>query len=346
MSDPNDLTDRLKAEAARLGFDMIGVAPAVAPPGFPSYLRWLEEGHAAGMAYLERQAAARSHPSALLEGVRSVVVAGFVYGRRGESTGDDPRRGKVARYARGADYHELLWRRLESLLAWLQAECHGARGRAVADTAPLLERDFARLAGLGFIGKNTMLIGKRLGSYTLLGALLTDADLTPDAPVESGHCGTCTRCLDACPTGAFDGPYQLDARRCISYWTIEHRGPLPDGAAAALDGWAFGCDVCQEVCPWNRKAPDGREPELAPRPEWTDPDLVAWLEADPEEFRRLLKGTALSRSRRAGLVRNAAHILAARRVAAAIPALERLRDDPDPTIRDAAIRSLQVLSAE
>ncbi len=148
--------------------------------------------------------------------------------------------------------------------------CELARCRATGDRSPrrvrhgaLLERDFARLAGLGWIGKNTMLIHRRLGSFTVLGALLIDADLTPDAPFEADHCGTCTRCLDACPTDAFDGPYRLDARRCISYWTIEHRGPMPDEAAGSLDGWAFGCDVCQDVCPWNRKAPIGREPELA-----------------------------------------------------------------------------------
>ena len=176
----------------------------------------------------------------------------------------------------------------------------------MADTAPLLERDFARLAGLGWIGKNTMLIDRRLGSFTLLGALLVDIELASDEPHRGGHCGTCTRCLDACPTDAFAGPYQLDARRCISYWTIEHRGPIADEFADQLDGWVFGCDVCQDVCPWNRKAPAGREPDLEPRPEWTDPDLIEWLGCDPAAFARSLKGTALSRAKRSGLLRNAA----------------------------------------
>jgi epoxyqueuosine reductase len=339
MSTADDLTDRLKSEAMRLGFDMVGVAPAVAPPGYAHYLDWLRKGHEAGMGYMGRQAPARAHPERLLEGVRSVVVAGFVYGEPRPAT-DDPTRGRVARYARGADYHEVLWRRLEELLAWLQTERPGTRGRAAADTAPLMERDFARLAGLGWIAKNTMLIGRRVGSFTLLGALLVDAELRPDRPFEADHCGTCTRCLDACPTGAFAGPYQLDARRCISYWTIEHRGAMPDEAAESLDGWAFGCDVCQDVCPWNRKAPPGREPTLAARPEWDEPDLIAWLEEESGAFARRLKGTALARAKRSGLLRNAAHILGRRRVAEAVPALVGRLGDADPVVRGAAAWAL------
>ncbi len=269
----------------------------------------------------------------------------FVYGQAAEAPPTDTQ-GRVARYARGEDYHEVLWRRLEALLAWLQQECPGLQGRAVADTAPLLERDFARLAGLGWIGKNTMLINRTLGSFTLLGALLIDLELLYDPPHESSHCGTCTRCLDACPTDAFAGPYQLDARRCISYWTIEHKGPIPAPVAANLHGWVFGCDICQDVCPWNRKAPPAREPRLAPRPEWTNPDLLAWLEADAETFRRSLKGTALSRARRAGLIRNAAAVLGSRRAVRAIPALKRLLNDPDPDVREAAARALDVIMAE
>jgi epoxyqueuosine reductase len=334
-----DLTGRLKQEAARLGFDMAGIAPAVAPPGYPRYLKWLQNGHAAGMRYLDRQAAARSRPDRLLDGVRSIVVAGFVYGQP-ERAAPTPRQGRIARYARGRDYHQLLWRRLESLLKWLATECPGIRGRAVADTAPLLERDFAQLAGLGWIGKNTMLIDRRLGSYTLLGALLVDVELKYDEPHGANHCGTCTRCLEACPTQAFPGPYELDARRCISFWTIEHRGLIPDEAAEALDGWVFGCDICQEVCPWNRKAPPAREPSLAERDEWTNPDLIAWLDRDAADFSRSLKGTALSRAKRSGLLRNAALILGQRRVAEAVPALVGRLRDADPVVRGSAAWAL------
>jgi epoxyqueuosine reductase len=341
-----DLTYRLKAEALRIGFDQVGIAPAVSPPGYAHYQDWLAEGCAAGMEYLHRRAEARAHPDRVLDGVRSVVVVGFVYGRN-EPTEPGPFQAKVARYARGADYHDLLWRRLEALFDWLKAECPGVRGRAVADTAPLLERDFARLAGLGWIGKNTMLIDRRLGSFTVLGALLVDVALRPDEPHRANHCGTCTRCLDACPTDAFDGPYRLDARKCISYWTIEHRGPIPDEIADRLDGWVFGCDVCQDVCPWNRKAPPGREPTLGPRPEWTHPDLIELLRRDPAELSRSLKGTALSRAKRAGLLRNAALILGTREVREAVPALIDRLDDAEPVVRASASWALgRIATAE
>ncbi len=340
MNASDDLTDRLKAEALRLGFEAVGIAPAMAPPGYPDFLSWLREGFAAGMGYLHRQADARSHPSHLLPGVRSAVVVAMVYGARQELA-EGPTLGKVARYARGDDYHEVLWRRLESLLDWLRTERPGTAGRAVCDTAPLLERDFARLAGMGWIGKNTMLIHRRLGSFTVLGTLLTDADLRPDEPFMADHCGTCTRCLDACPTDAFVQPGRLDANRCISYWTIEHKGPIPDEAAANLHGWAFGCDICQDVCPWNRKAPPGREPSLAPRPDAATPDLLEWLGAEPDTLRRSLKGTALARAKRQGLARNAALVLGGRRAAEAIPLLaDRLLHDTDPVVRSACAWAL------
>jgi epoxyqueuosine reductase len=346
-----ELSDRLKAEGIRLGFDQLGIAPAVPPPGYPDFLRWLDAGHAAGMEYLHRQEPARSHPEAVLEGVRSVVMVSVVYGSGppvGDGSATPMTTGKVAQYARGADYHRVLWDMLGSLVNWLRVECPGARARAVADTAPLLERDYARLAGLGWIAKNTMLISRRLGSFTFLGALLTDLELAYDAPHHANHCGTCTRCLEACPTDAFNGPYDLDARRCISYWTIEHRGPIPDHAAGQLHGWVFGCDICQDVCPWNRKAPAGRNPELAERPEWVDPDLVGWLTDDRDDWRARLKDAAPARAKRTGLVRNAAILLGSRRVAAAAGPLAARLDDrqEDPVIRAAAAWSLSRLGDE
>ena len=330
-----ELTLALKAEARRLGFDQTGIAPAVEPLDYDRFLEWLGAGNAAGMDYLARHAEVRAHPDRLVEGARSVVMVSLVYGRP-DATPPGPTEGKVARYARGADYHDLFWRRLESLLAWLVSERPGTRGRAFADTAPLLERDFARRAGLGWIGKNTMLIDRRLGSFTLLGALIVDIELEPDPPHATSHCGTCTRCLDACPTDAFAAPNVLDARKCISYWTIEHKGPVPESFADQFDGWVFGCDICQDVCPWNRKAPAGRTPELDPRPGLTNPDLIGWLRADPDEFRRRLKGSALARAKRSGLLRNAALILGQRRVAEAVPALAERLSDADPVVQGAA----------
>jgi epoxyqueuosine reductase len=206
----------------------------------------------------------------------------------------------------------------------------------VVDTAPILERDFARLAGLGWIGKNTMLISRRLGSFTFLGGLLVDVELIYDPPHNTDHCGRCTRCLDACPTEAFAGPYELDARRCISYWTIEQRGLIADENAAELNGWVFGCDICQDVCPWNRKAPAGRMTELDARAEWSDPDLLEWLARDSDEWKIKLKGSALARTKRTGLLRNAALVLGSRGLPEAAKPLATRLDDPH---EDASVRA-------
>jgi epoxyqueuosine reductase len=343
------LTDRIKSQAIRLGFDAVGVAPAVAPPGYPDFLRWLEAGRAAGMEYMSRNQGARAHPNHILEGVRSLIMVSLLYGSAEPEEGArSATEGKVARYARGSDYHFLIWRKLGELLEWLRRECPEIKGRAVADTAPLLERDFARQAGLGWIGKNTMLIDRKLGSFTFLGALLVDADLEYDAPHDADHCGSCTLCLDHCPTQAFTGPYQLDAGRCISYWTIEHRGLISDQNAAELGGWVFGCDICQDVCPWNRKAPSGNQIELDARPEWTEPDLLQWLSRDESEWRVLLKGTALARAKRSGLLRNAALILGSRRLLEAAAVLVGRLDDPqeDPVVRASAAWALGQIATE
>jgi epoxyqueuosine reductase len=337
----SDLTQRLKEEALRLGFDRVGVAPAVAPPGYGHFQAWLEAGNDAGMSYLKRHEHIRSHPDHLLDGVRTVLMVSIVYGQPGPEP-TSVAQGKVARYARGHDYHRVLWNRLEELLSWLRGECPQARGRVVVDTAPLLERDFARMAGLGWVGKNSMLIDRRLGSFTFLGALLLDLELTFDNPHIADHCGTCTRCLDACPTDAFAGPYELDSRKCISYWTIEHKGPIPEEYADQLHGWVFGCDVCQDVCPWNRKAPAGRAPEFDASPKWTNPDLIEWLDRDREAWKSSLAETALSRSKRSGLVRNATLVLGERGVTEAVVALQqRLADvDEDRAVRAAAAWAL------
>ena len=336
----SSLRTKLKGEAERLGFDRVGFAKGEAPPTYPSFLSWLDAGHSAGMDYLVNHADARAHPSAVMADVKTVVMLSMVYGHPERSP---PRRseGKVARYARGLDYHKLIWERLDQLLAWLKTEVPGAQGRGICDTAPLLERDFARQAGLGWVGKNTMLIDRKLGSFTILCALLLNVEIEPDPPHAASHCGTCTRCLDACPTDAFPNPYVLDATKCISYWTIEHKGTIAENMADRLDGWVFGCDVCQDVCPWNRKAPIGRNPELDAREGLTHPDLIAWLETPESEFAAKLRGTALKRAKRAGLIRNAALILGTRGVAEAVPALARLLTDHDATIREASEWALE-----
>jgi epoxyqueuosine reductase len=328
----DSLEARLKEQAHALGFELAGIAPATPADGLARLRAWLAQGFAGDMAYMHRHENACGHPSSILPDVRSVVMVGMNY----KPEGDRRQSGGVARYAQGADYHGILRRRLNQLLAWVQTEVPGCRGRGVVDTAPLLERDFARRAGLGWFGKNTMLLNKRLGSYFFLGALLLDVELRPDPVHEASHCGTCTACLDACPTQAFPEPGVLDSRRCISYLTIELRGPIAAELREPMGDWLFGCDVCQEVCPWNRKAPAGREAAFTPRPDLEAVDLVELLSLSAEAFRARFRGTALTRARRRGLLRNAAIALGNRGDPAALPVLERALTDPEPLIREAA----------
>src|SRR5262245_6422268 len=330
------LEDRIKEQARRLGFELAGIAAATPADGFDRFLHWLEVGHAGEMGYMHRHAEARRHPQAVLPGVRSVVMLGMNYKPDEPPPPAEPSAAQVARYARGLGYHDVLRERLNRLLGWVKGEAPGCAGRGVVDTAPLLERDFARRAGLGWFGKNTMLLHKRLGSYFFLGALLLDLELTPDPAHEAAHCGTCTACLDACPTQAFPAPGQLDSRRCISYLTIELRGPVAEELRPQVGDWLFGCDVCQEVCPWNRQAPAATEPAFGPRPDLAAVDPVEILGLSEEAFRRRFRGTALMRSRRRGLLRNAALVLGNRGDPTALPALRKALVDPEPLVREAA----------
>jgi epoxyqueuosine reductase len=330
-----EIETRLKAHAHALGFELAGIAPAAPADGFDRLRDWLDRGFAGEMDYMCRHAEARRHPASVLPQVRSVVMVGMSYAPPADQT-QAAGFGKVARYARGGDYHDVLRQRLNQLLSWVQKEVPGRRGRGVVDTAPLLERDLARRAGLGWFGKNTMLIDKRHGSYFLLGALLLDLDLTPDPPHAASHCGTCTACLDACPTQAFAGPGLLDSRRCLSYLTIELKGSVPDEMRPAMQEWLFGCDVCQEVCPWNRRAAPGTEPALRPRPDLLAVDPLEIMTLSEEEFRRRFRDTALWRARRRGLLRNAALLLGNRADPAALPALRQALDDPEAVVREAA----------
>jgi epoxyqueuosine reductase len=327
------LEDRLKQQAHALGFDLAGIAPAAEADHFEQFRDWLDHDYAGEMDYLHRHAQAHRHPDSILPEVRSVVMVAMNYGDCGLN--EEAALGKVARYALGADYHDVLRQRLKQLLAWLQTEVPSCRGRAVVDTAPLLERDFARRAGLGWFGKNTMLLNKKHGSYFFLGALLVDVALRADAPFDAAHCGTCTACLRACPTDAFVAPGQMDARRCISYLTIELRTAIAPELRPLMGGWLFGCDICQEVCPWNRKAPAATEPAFQPRPDLEAIDLLELFSLTEEAFRDRFRGTALLRPGRSGLLRNAAIVLGNRGDPAALPVLEKAADDPDPVVREA-----------
>ena len=326
------LTTAVKDRALSLGFDRVAVGPADPPDHGSAFEAWLEAGYAGTMEYLSRGKAKRLDPRRVLPGARSVIAVALNY-HQGEPP-EAERWTPVARYAWGRDYHDVLTPRLEDLLAFLrEAAGSEVQGKVYVDTGPVLERDLAARAGLGWVGKNTMLLHPQLGSWFLIGILLTTADLDWDEPL-ADRCGTCRACLDVCPTQAFIAPYVLDARRCISYLTIEHRGSIPVELREPMGEWAFGCDLCQTVCPWNRKAPVTREAAFFPaRPL---PALSSLLEMTEAEFKTRFAGTPLTRSKRRGLLRNAAVALGNSRDPAAIPALTPALSDSDALVREHA----------
>jgi epoxyqueuosine reductase len=349
--DPAALASRAKAQAAELGFTLVGVTTA-APfeADLAHTLRWLDQGRNAGLGWMtEARARLACQPDELLPGARSLVVVGAAYG------GADPAppereqagpRGHVARYARGADYHDVMKARLDSLAAFVrEAGGEGARTRVFVDSSPLPERAAAVRAGLGFVGKNTNLLTARAGSWLLLGALLTTVSLAPDAPVER-DCGRCRLCLDACPTGALPEPFVLDANRCISYLTIEHRGPIPHDLRAGIGGHVFGCDVCQEVCPWNRADRGPGWPEFSSQEvDVALPLLSDLLALDDAAFRERYRRTPLWRTKRRGLLRNAAVALGNAGDEAGLPALAAALGDPEPLVRGHAAWAIGQIGA-
>jgi epoxyqueuosine reductase len=292
------------------------------------------------MRYLSDRASAYEHPSHVLSGVRSILVLAMNY-RTAEPARAVAGTGRISRYAWGAaDYHDVIHQRLGQLAEWLRREVPEARVRGVVDTAPLLEREFAQLAGLGWIGKNTLLLNKYIGSWFFLAALLTDVELHYDPPHEAEHCGSCRACLDACPTNAFPAPFVLDATKCISYHTIELRGPIPANMREGIGDWLFGCDICQAVCPWNRRAPFSPEPLFQPREHSNPIDLIGLFDLNDQAFRSRFRHTPLWRSKRRGILRNAALVLGNQRATQAIEALARGLNDAEPLVRSACAWAL------
>jgi epoxyqueuosine reductase len=336
---PAELTAALADHARHLGFDQVAACPAVEATGTSRLAQWLEAGYAGEMQWLADRQAAYAHPRHVLDGVRGMLMLATIY-RTQEPTPCVAGQGRVSRYAWGSDYHDVLHERLHGLADELRRLAPGARARGVVDTAPLLEREYALLAGLGWIGKHTLLLNREQGSWFFLSALLTDQELAPDRPPEVDHCGACRACLDACPTGAFVQPYVLDARRCISYLTIEHRSAIPVELRPGIGDWLLGCDVCQEVCPWNRRAAATDEPAFQPVANADPVDLIALFELDDEAFRRRFRHTPLWRPKRRGLLRNAAIILGNRPAPAALPALVRGLRDAEPLVRGACAWAL------
>ncbi len=304
----------LKRRALALGFDAVGIAPLEANPRTEGLDRWLEAGYAGTMTYLHRQAAQRKDPRLIMPGARSAVVTLTNY-RHSPAHGPGDSLSKrdltrVAQYAWSTDYHRIIGPRLEQLAATIGELVPGARNRSYVDAGPVPERDLAQRAGLGWIGKNTMLINPTMGSFTFIGTVLTDADLEPDPPFDADRCGTCRACLDACPTGAFPAPHTLDARRCISYLTIEHRGAFTPEERDLVGEWLFGCDICQDVCPWNmRFARATSDPALVPRPETAHADPKVLLGLEAAEFEARYIDTAFERPGQEGMRRNARAVL-------------------------------------
>lgn len=309
---PAEKSRLVKSLAADLGFDLAGIAPAAPPPAASHYRNWLAAGYAGSMAYLHRNVERREDPASLLPGARSIICVAMSYGREDEANDSEATGGRVARYARGTDYHVVIGERLRRLLASLRsAVAEPFEALVFVDTGPVLERQVAAAAGLGWIGKNTLLLHERLGSYLLLGEAITTLELAPDQ-AKSDHCGNCIRCLEACPTQAFPQPGVLDARRCIAYLTIEHRSEIDPGLHAPMGDWVFGCDICQEVCPFNAKAPAGNDAELMTQRLPPRLALLDLLNLTAEGHRELTDGTASDRARREMWRRNAAIALGIR----------------------------------
>jgi epoxyqueuosine reductase len=330
------LTAAVKERARALGFERVAIGPAEPRHG-AAFDEWLRAGYAGGMSYLARGREERLDPARLLPGVRSVVAVALSY----KPPATDPAWRGVAAYARGRDYHDVIRDKLDGIAACLR-EARGpeVRTRVAVDTSAVLERDLAARAGLGWIGKNTNLLAPGLGSLFFIGIVLTTAPLAFDDAVPD-RCGTCRACLDACPTDAFVAPYVLDARRCISYLTIEHRGDVEPGLRQDIGEWLFGCDVCQDVCPWNARAAASRERAFAPADALPPPAEL--LALDGTAFTERFRGSAMSRARRSGLLRNAALVLGNARDESARPALEHALADPEPAVREAAAWALDRL---
>ena len=332
----DQLKDQIKERAKQLGFDLCGIAPAVSPVSLPHFQNWLDAGFAGEMQYIPNREQAYQHPKYVLPTVRSVIMTATCYSQTtaDHNNGD----GRIAKYAQGdLDYHDVVRKMLKQLANYLHEISPQCVTRAVIDTAPLLERDFARMSGLGWFGKNTLLINKSIGSNFFIGAVLTDIDLPADASFQTNHCGTCTRCLDVCPTDALTEEYVLDARKCISYHTIEQRKtPIPLEFRPGIQDWIFGCDLCQEVCPWNRHAPDCSQPSLIAMPE-QQPDAVDFLEMNDDEFRKRFKKSPLWRTGRIALARNAAIVIGNSGETAHLSILSKHLHDENELIRGAVI---------
>ena len=334
-----ELTSKVKECAFAHGFDLAAVAPPGLGEAHGRYVEWIERGYAGEMSYLSRNPYVRGDLRRLWPETRAALVVAMQYKPERE-TPYAKGQGKIARYAHGGDYHKFMKKRLIRVLRDLKEFDPGVEGRSYVDTGPLLERDLAVLAGLGWKGKNSLLLSRKLGSYFFLGCLLLNRPLEADAPFYEEHCGTCTRCIDDCPTDAIIAPGVVDARRCISYLTIELRGPMPRELRAPVGAHIFGCDICQEVCPWNDDVPHAREPRFDPRPAALAPDLHAFAAMDEQQFQKAFRGTPVMRARYGGFLRNVIVAIGNTGGAESIAILARALEHREPLARGHAAWAL------
>ncbi|HEY7810446.1 MAG TPA: tRNA epoxyqueuosine(34) reductase QueG [Allosphingosinicella sp.] len=343
------LRERLEAEARALGFAAFGVARADATPKTAERLRqWLEEGCHGEMIWMADTAERRGSPAGLWPEVKSVISLGMSYapGVDPLALAGSPELGRISVYAQGADYHDTVKKALKALARWLVAEA-GCELKVFVDTAPVMEKPLAEAAGLGWQGKHTNLVSRADGSWLFLGAIYTTLELEPSEAPHRVHCGSCTACLDACPTNAFPAPFRLDARRCISYLTIEHKGPIPHEFREAIGNRIYGCDDCLSVCPWNRFADTARRNQaFLPRAELVAPALADLLDLDDAGFRQVFAGSPIKRIGRGRMVRNAAIAAGNSGRAELLPVLERLVGDEDAVVAEAAAWAIQKLRAD
>ena len=348
-----EISELVRKAARRAGFDLAGIAPAADSAELEYFPNWIASGHAGEMKYLEARDQHGNLKRASLRHTapwaRSVIVCALNYNTAAPYSTQlsDASRGWISRYAWGrGDYHDSLLLRLREVEAALKNAGSGdVTTRCYVDTGPLVERVYARYAGIGWIGKNTCVINQKNGSWLFLGVILASLELTADLPAPD-RCGTCTRCLDACPTHAFIGPRQLDASKCISYLTIEKRGTIPEDLRVGMGRHVFGCDICQDVCPWNRKAPATLAEEFEPRPEMVNPALDWLAELSAEEFRARFRATPVSRAKRTGLRRNALIAIGNSGDAKFLPLLEKLEGDDDAVVAETARWSRSRISVE
>ncbi len=337
------MKEAIRQRARELGFDECRFTTAAAPESAAIFQQWLASGCHGEMAYLQRNAPKRMDPQLVLSSARSIISLAVDYTRKADSPA--PEEGFIARYARFADYHHVLGQRLRELTAFVN-ELGGAGTRSLwyVDTGPLLERALAQRAGVGFVGKHTNLISRRLGNFLFLSEIITTLPTDPDAP-EKNRCGTCTRCIGACPTGAITAPFQLDARLCISYLTIELKGSIPEALRPAMGNRIFGCDDCLAVCPWNRFAHEGHLLKQYARPDLDSADLLELLSLDDAQFQNRFAGTPVLRTRRRGLLRNVCVALGNTGGEDALAALDKATHDPEPLIAEHALWAARQIRA-